>query len=104
MCPIHQTQTRIAYPSFSWKKENVMHKGCSNKQGLVMAASSRDDQLQPGRLTTSDRIQLLYDCINDKNVKKIKEFISDDFCFEDYLFVKPLQGKKEVMSFFEQLT
>ncbi|PIA34262.1 hypothetical protein AQUCO_03800091v1 [Aquilegia coerulea] len=95
--------TRKIYSSFNWKKKNVVHKPY-NKQRLIMSSVSRVDQPQPSRFTTTDVVVQFYDCINDKNLKMINELISDDCCFEDYSFIQPFHGKKEVAHFYEDLT
>ncbi|XP_071700326.1 uncharacterized protein [Rutidosis leptorrhynchoides] len=53
--------------------------------------------------TPSKTIREFYKCINEKNVKQLENYISNDCFFEDYSFPKPFKGKKEVLCFLDQL-
>ncbi|XP_059642900.1 uncharacterized protein LOC132284788 isoform X2 [Cornus florida] len=53
--------------------------------------------------SSSDTIKQFYTCINEKNLKQLSKFFSDDCVLEDSSFPQPFQGKKEVMQFFKQL-
>ncbi|CAL5433156.1 unnamed protein product [Camellia sinensis] len=69
---------------------------------VVMSSVSSYD-IGPNPLSSSDSIKQFYTSINEKNVNKLCEFISDDCYFDDCSFIKPFQGKKEVMEFLGQL-
>nr|GEV47080.1 NTF2-like domain-containing protein [Tanacetum cinerariifolium] len=53
--------------------------------------------------TPSDTIHQFYKCMNEKNVKQLENYISNDCFFEDYSFPKAFKGKKEVICFLDQL-
>lgn len=53
--------------------------------------------------TPSDTIRQFYKCMNEKNVKLLEDYISNDCTFEDYSFPKSFNGKKEVICFLDQL-
>ncbi|KAJ6946215.1 hypothetical protein NC651_001083 [Populus alba x Populus x berolinensis] len=75
-----------------------------NKRWANMVVSAGDDfdfKLGP---SPSQMIKQFYTCINEKKLKELDGYISDDCFFEDSSFLQPMQGKKEVMHFFGQLT
>ncbi|KAK2664133.1 hypothetical protein Ddye_002707 [Dipteronia dyeriana] len=74
-----------------------------NKRHLIVSAINRLD-IESSPFSASDLIRQFYACINEKNLKKLDNYISDDCYIEDCSFPNPLQGKKEVMWFFKQLT
>nr|XP_019705797.1 uncharacterized protein LOC105043310 [Elaeis guineensis] len=51
----------------------------------------------------SDAILEFYSSINDKDLNKLEQLISDDCVFEDLTYFKPLERKK-IRQFFKQLT
>ncbi|KAI3822251.1 hypothetical protein L1987_09838 [Smallanthus sonchifolius] len=53
--------------------------------------------------TPADTIKQFYKCMNEKNPKRVENYLSDDCFFEDYSFPKPFTGKKEVVHFLKQL-
>ncbi|XP_011029341.1 PREDICTED: uncharacterized protein LOC105129095 [Populus euphratica] len=75
-----------------------------NKRWANMVVSAADDfdfKLGP---SPSHMIKQFYTCINEKKLKEVDGYISDDCFFEDCSFLQPMQGKKEVMHFFGKLT
>ncbi|XP_038906943.1 uncharacterized protein LOC120092809 [Benincasa hispida] len=52
----------------------------------------------------SEMIERFYKCINEKNLKELSSYISEDCHIEDSLFVEPFIGKKAALRFFEELT
>ncbi|KAF5772463.1 putative NTF2-like domain superfamily, SnoaL-like domain-containing protein [Helianthus annuus] len=54
--------------------------------------------------TPSEMIKEFYKCMNEKNVKRLENYLAKDCFFEDYSFPKPFSGKKEVSRFLKQLT
>ncbi|KAK9079624.1 hypothetical protein SSX86_001297 [Deinandra increscens subsp. villosa] len=78
-----------------------------NKRYKTKITSSMSYKPESNRIpdpTPSDTIKQFYKCMNEKNVKRLENYISDDCLFEDYSFPKPFTGKKEVVCFLEQLT
>ncbi|KAM2075254.1 hypothetical protein ACFX1T_038159 [Malus domestica] len=71
-------------------------------------AATRNSDIFPGSPSPSpspsDTIKQFYRCMNEKNLKQLRDHISEDCYIEECSFHTPLHGKKEVMSFFEQLT
>ncbi|KAA0042733.1 putative Nuclear transport factor 2 family protein [Cucumis melo var. makuwa] len=49
-------------------------------------------------------IEIFYKCINEKNLKEMSTYISEDCLIEDTLFSEKFKGKKAAMSFIEKLT
>ncbi|KAF6162190.1 hypothetical protein GIB67_008319 [Kingdonia uniflora] len=92
--------------NLSKKNEEVMFQGvCLKKivRSKTFYAAGGNGEVQINPLSPSDSIIQFYNCINRKNPKKLEKFISQDCYFEDYSFLKPFEGKKEVVGFFEQL-
>ncbi|KAJ9173643.1 hypothetical protein P3X46_016759 [Hevea brasiliensis] len=71
---------------------------------LIMPSAADSDDITFDQLSAALMIRNFYTCINEKRLKELDEYISDDCCFEDCSFVSPIQGKKEVMHFYQQLT
>ncbi|KDP25395.1 hypothetical protein JCGZ_20551 [Jatropha curcas] len=69
----------------------------------VPSASDSED-ITLNQLSAASLIKQFFACINEKKLKELDEYISDDCCFEDCSFVSPLQGKKEIMHFYQLLT
>lgn len=46
--------------------------------------------------TPSNTIHQFYKCVNEKNVKQLGNYISNDCVFEDYSFPNPFRGKKVI--------
>ncbi|XP_020539574.1 uncharacterized protein LOC105645764 [Jatropha curcas] len=61
----------------------------------VPSASDSED-ITLNQLSAASLIKQFFACINEKKLKELDEYISDDCCFEDCSFVSPLQGKKVV--------
>ncbi|KAL4348005.1 hypothetical protein GQ457_17G022210 [Hibiscus cannabinus] len=78
----------------------------SNNRGVysIVSSSNSDNDSILGQPSTADMIKLFYECINEKNLKKLGGFISGDCYIEDCSFFNPFNGKKEVMHFFDLLT
>ncbi|XP_040987958.1 uncharacterized protein LOC121235670 isoform X1 [Juglans microcarpa x Juglans regia] len=66
--------------------------------------SNRNSSFGSSSTSSSDTINRFYTCINEKNLKQLREIISEDCYIEDCSFPQPFQGKKEFMQFLEQLT
>ncbi|XP_050229892.2 uncharacterized protein LOC126678996 [Mercurialis annua] len=71
---------------------------------LITQSAADGDDIVLNHFSSASMINKFYTCINEKNLKKLEEYISDDCCFEDCSFVSTIQGKKEVMHFYRQLT
>lgn len=50
--------------------------------------------------TPANTIRHFYKCMNEKNVKQLENYISNDCFFEDYSFPKPFKGKKVIIFFY----
>ncbi|KAB1215356.1 hypothetical protein CJ030_MR4G025274 [Morella rubra] len=84
-----------------WQATNRL----SRDRKLVVAMSSnRNSSFTSSSPSPSETINKFYTCINEKNLKQLREIISEECYIEDCSFPQPLQGKKEVMQFLEQLT
>ncbi|KAL6498022.1 hypothetical protein OROGR_028419 [Orobanche gracilis] len=82
---------------------NVLNKPWDRKR-ISDIASNRDPESDQSTFSPAEIVDHFYTCINDKELRKLDECISQDACFDDYTFIKPFQGKKEVMHFLQQLT
>ncbi|KAL8244934.1 hypothetical protein R6Q59_011192 [Mikania micrantha] len=76
----------------------------SNKCCITKVMSTIGDLNPTPEPTPSDTIKQFYRFMNEKNVKRLENYLSDDCFFEDYSFPKPFTGKKEVVSFLKKLT
>lgn len=70
---------------------------------LLKPSASDSKDIPLNQLSATTMIKRLYTCVNDKNLKEIEGYISNDCCFEDCSFISPIQGKKEIMQFYHQL-
>ncbi|XWS38316.1 hypothetical protein CRYUN_Cryun19dG0121300 [Craigia yunnanensis] len=76
----------------------------TNSRGVFSIMSSNNDSdLILGPPSAADTIKHIYMCINEKNLKKLGGYISEDCYIEDCSFFNPFNGKKEVMLFFDLL-
>ncbi|XP_025015839.1 uncharacterized protein LOC8287421 [Ricinus communis] len=71
---------------------------------LVMSSAADDGNIPLNHISAASMIKKFYTCINEKRLEEIDKYISDNCCFEDCSFYSPIQGKKEVMHFYQQLT
>nr|XP_043614127.1 uncharacterized protein LOC122586084 isoform X2 [Erigeron canadensis] len=69
----------------------------------IKTMSSFKDSIFACDPTPSSTIKEFFNCINEKNVKQLENYISSDCFFEDLSFPKPFKGKKEVVHFLDQL-
>ncbi|KVH90135.1 hypothetical protein Ccrd_007872 [Cynara cardunculus var. scolymus] len=73
------------------RDERVCYRNCN----LTKAMSSMiGDSVRAPDPTPSDTIKQFYECMNEKNIKLLEDYISNDCFFEDYSFPKPFNGKK----------
>lgn len=62
----------------------------------IMSSMSMGNKNLAPDPTPSDTIHQFYKCMNEKNVKQLGNYISNDCFFEDYSFPKPFIGKKVI--------
>ncbi|AES94025.2 SnoaL-like domain protein [Medicago truncatula] len=74
----------------------------SNRISAIL--SKRGPKSGKNSMSPAEIVDHFYTCINEKELKQLDEYISQDACFYDYTFINPFQGKKEVMHFLQQLT
>ncbi|KAF3448602.1 hypothetical protein FNV43_RR09315 [Rhamnella rubrinervis] len=84
------------------KAENKLFKQQKHKLFPVMA-SKESTSFSSSPLSASHTIKEFYTCINEKNLKQLRDYISTDCYIEECSFSTPFQGKMEVVRFFEQL-
>nr|KYP67324.1 hypothetical protein KK1_013651 [Cajanus cajan] len=84
-------------------KKNVLNKSWERHRILAMASKGDSESWQDS-LSPTQIVDQYYRCINDKDLRHLDEYISEDACFDDYAFTKPFHGKEEVMRFLGQLT
>ncbi|KAF4401691.1 hypothetical protein G4B88_000739 [Cannabis sativa] len=58
----------------------------------------------PASTSPSDLIKDFYVCINEKNMRKLGDYISADCYIEECSFPSPIDGKEEVFRFFKRLS
>ncbi|KAK6251343.1 hypothetical protein SCA6_005348 [Theobroma cacao] len=85
-------------------KRQEKNKKTNNRGVSSIMSSYNDSDLIFGPPSASDTIKHFYMCINEKNLKKLGDYISEDCYIEDCSFFNPFNGKKEVMHFFNLLT
>ncbi|KAM3688083.1 hypothetical protein ACJW31_10G123500 [Castanea mollissima] len=68
---------------------------------IVMSSHSNSHS---GSSSPSETISKFYTSINSKGLDDLREIISEDCYFEECSFLRPFEGKKEVMQFLEELT
>ncbi|MFQ6655582.1 hypothetical protein Gotur_026079 [Gossypium turneri] len=66
----------------------------------VMSSSNSDIESILGQPSAADTIKDFYMCINEKNLKGLEGYISEDCYIEDCSFYNPFNGKREVFHFF----
>ncbi|MBA0862583.1 hypothetical protein Goshw_010418 [Gossypium schwendimanii] len=66
----------------------------------VMSSSNSDIESILGQPSAADTIKDFYMCINEKNLKGLEGYISEDCYIEDCSFYNPFNGKREVIHFF----
>ncbi|KAK2425939.1 hypothetical protein QL285_024665 [Trifolium repens] len=100
-CNLHkkiETQQRKIY-----FKKNVQNKTWDSCR-ISAILSKRGPKSGRNSMSPAEIVEHFYACINEKELQQLDEYISQDACFYDYTFIKPFQGKKEVMHFLQQLT
>lgn len=70
---------------------------------LMVPSAAESDDITLDQISAADTIRNFYACINEKKLKELNEYISDDCCFEDCTFISPIQGKKVSSSYFYKL-
>ncbi|TKY70967.1 hypothetical protein E2542_SST07262 [Spatholobus suberectus] len=83
-------------------KKNVLNKSWDRNR--ISAIANRDSESWQNSLSPAQTVKQYYACINNKELGKLDECISEEACFDDYTFTKPFHGKEEIMDFLKQLT
>ncbi|XVE57938.1 hypothetical protein DITRI_Ditri04bG0129700 [Diplodiscus trichospermus] len=84
-------------------KRTETNKLTNNRGFSSIRSSNNGSDLIFGPPSAADTIKHFYMCINNKNLKKLGDYISEDCYIEDCSFFNPFNGKKEVMHFFDLL-
>ncbi|KAK8500499.1 hypothetical protein V6N13_046897 [Hibiscus sabdariffa] len=102
-CQLEQKRMKKQLHGVAIKRQD--RKKFTNNRGVssIVSSSNSDNDSILGQPSTADMIKLFYECINEKNLKKLGGFISGDCYIEDCSFFNPFNGKKEVMHFFDML-
>ncbi|XP_061356354.1 uncharacterized protein LOC133300781 [Gastrolobium bilobum] len=101
-CNLHSDKMKMQQRSICFQK-NVLKKSWDNNR-ITAISSNRDPKTGQNSFSPAETVDRFYTCINEKELRQLGECISQDACFDDCAFIKPFQGKKEVMHFLEQLT
>ncbi|RDX73576.1 hypothetical protein CR513_46802, partial [Mucuna pruriens] len=99
-CNLHSDNMEMQRHSI---KMNLLNKSWDRNRILTMASKTGSESW-PNSLSPKETVDQYYKCINEKDLRQLDQCIAEDAYFDDYAFTKPFQGKKEVMSFLEQLT
>ncbi|KAM6556672.1 hypothetical protein CsatB_003691 [Cannabis sativa] len=78
-----------------------------NKFYPIMASNRSTNNYHnsdPASTSPSDLIKDFYVCINEKNMRKLGDYISADCYIEECSFPSPIDGKEEVFRFFKRLS
>ncbi|KAE8647850.1 uncharacterized protein LOC101214565 [Cucumis sativus] len=91
---------------FQQKKNYGNYNKRKTNNTLVLSCLMDDSFSCPGSSSNSpgEMIERFYKCINEKNLKEMSTYISEDCLIEDSLFIEKFKGKKAAMSFIEKLT
>lgn len=100
-CNLHSDKMEIQRHSI---KNKVRNKSWDRNRISVSASKRPDSQSWQNSVSPSQIVDQYYTCINDKELRQLREYISEDACFDDYAFTQPFHGKEEVMRFLDQLT
>lgn len=68
----------------------------SNRISAIL--SKRGPKSGKNSMSPAEIVDHFYICINEKELKQLDEYISQDACFYDYTFINPFQGKKVCIS------
>ncbi|TXG50554.1 hypothetical protein EZV62_023078 [Acer yangbiense] len=92
-CQLKQNQMKIQqnWPMQGQAKNKPF---VEHRRYLVVSAINQID-VESSPFSASDMIRQFYACINEKNLKKLDNYISNDCYIEDCSFPNPFQGKKE---------
>ncbi|XP_028774867.1 uncharacterized protein LOC114731777 [Neltuma alba] len=97
---LHKTNIQQHNVSFKRKTQHLFWDNPRiSPQALDLSSDSSSVSESP-----SEKVKQFYTNINDKNLQQLGECISKDAQFDDYSFLKPFNGKGEVMNFFNTLT
>ncbi|KAK9281899.1 hypothetical protein L1049_004806 [Liquidambar formosana] len=104
-CQVEQYKMKIEMQQhYVCTKRRAKNKPFAAGRSCLVMSTMGNSNFGLSPLPLSETIMQFYTCINEKNLNQLSEFITDDCFFDDFSFLKPFQGKKEVMHFFEQLT
>ncbi|XP_065862760.1 uncharacterized protein [Euphorbia lathyris] len=103
-----ENPSKVSLKNLNIKKKHQrisVNKQFKNQRfNLLKSLAADSDDIPVNQLSAASMIKRLYTCVNEKKLKEIERYISDDCCFEECSFVSPMQGKKEIMQFYQQLT
>ncbi|KAL6177297.1 hypothetical protein ACLB2K_048823 [Fragaria x ananassa] len=103
-CKFVQQSRADAKKHSTYVKNQAENKLSSIRALLPIMAAKGNSTFSSGSLSPSETINDFYKCINEKNLKQLSHYISTDCYIEECSFSTPLQGKKVIMKFFEELT
>ncbi|KAJ6388618.1 hypothetical protein OIU77_027056 [Salix suchowensis] len=101
-CQLMQSNVKMEREAACLRKQ-VNNKSLNKRWVSMVVSAAGDFDFKLGS-SPSNMIKQFYACINDKKLKELDGYVSEDCHFEDCSFLQPMQGKKEVMHFFRQLT
>ncbi|KAJ6703555.1 NUCLEAR TRANSPORT FACTOR 2 (NTF2)-LIKE PROTEIN [Salix viminalis] len=101
-CQLMQSNVKMEREAACLRKQ-VNNKSLNKRWVSMVVSAAGDFDFKLGS-SPSNMIKQFYACINDKRLKELDGYVSEDCHFEDCSFLQPMQGKKEVMHFFRQLT
>ncbi|KAH7550236.1 hypothetical protein JRO89_XS13G0158600 [Xanthoceras sorbifolium] len=82
----------------------AMNKPFVDHRRYIVTSALNEPDIESSPFSASATIRQFYACINEKNLKQLDNYISDECYIEDCSFPNPFQGKKAVMQFFKRLT
>ena len=89
-------QQKKNYGNYNKRKTNVrLVSSCLMDDSFSCSGSSSNS---PGEM-----IEIFYKCINEKNLKEMSTYISEDCLIEDTLFSEKFKGKKVKMSYIKHI-
>ncbi|XP_062074407.1 uncharacterized protein LOC133778477 [Humulus lupulus] len=103
-CRLDGNRLRREQHSFPWQRNGESKLLNGHKFNPLMASRrSTNNDSNSNHDSPSDLIKDFYVCINEKNMRKLGDYISADCYLEECSFPNPIDGKEEVFRFFKRL-
>ncbi|KAJ6415142.1 hypothetical protein OIU84_004021 [Salix udensis] len=99
LCQLRQSNVKMEREAACLRKQ-VNNKSINKRWVSMVVSAAGDFDFKLGS-SPSNMIKQFYACINDKKLKELDGYVSEDCHFEDCSFLQPMQGKKGLFLFFQ---